>query len=119
MLRENNFQLNSKTTKIMMKSEKLGNAWKHQCERSLHLAKMLGNTYTASLYNGLLSLVCDQTIDLSGKKIMLFSYGSGCAASLFVVHVKSDYRRPGGLQSLAQYKERLDSRLALSPDLYA
>ena len=49
---------------------------------------MLGNIYTGSLYNGLLSLICDTTIDLAGKKVMLFSYGSGCAASMFFVHVK-------------------------------
>jgi hydroxymethylglutaryl-CoA synthase len=52
------------------------------------LAKNLGNIYTGSLYNGLLSLICDDTIDLSGKKILMFSYGSGCAASMFCVHVR-------------------------------
>ena len=41
--------------------------WKDKCERSLLLAKNLGNIYTGSLYNGLLSLVCDETIDLTGK----------------------------------------------------
>jgi hydroxymethylglutaryl-CoA synthase len=66
--------------------------WKHKCERSLLLAKQLGNIYTGSLYNGLMTLVCDESIDMLGKKIMLFSYGSGCASSMFMLHVRKDYR---------------------------
>ena len=64
-----------------------GAKWRETCERGLHLAKQLGNIYTGSLYNGLLSLICDETIDLTGKKILMFSYGSGCAASMFVLRV--------------------------------
>ena len=52
---------------------------------------MLGNIYTGSLYNGLISLICDKSINLSGKRIMLFRYGSGCAASMFSVKFKGDY----------------------------
>jgi 3-hydroxy-3-methylglutaryl CoA synthase len=29
-------------------------------------------------------------LDLRGKKIMMFSYGSGCAASMFIVKVAAD-----------------------------
>jgi len=57
------------------------------------LAKKLGNIYTGSLYNGLLTLICDETIDLKGKKILMFSYGSGCAASLFYVRVEGCYKK--------------------------
>lgn len=53
---------------------------------------MLGNIYTGSLYNGLLTLLTKDSLDLSGKKVMLFSYGSGCAASLFFVHFKQGYK---------------------------
>jgi hydroxymethylglutaryl-CoA synthase len=63
-----------------------------KCERSLHLAKQLGNIYTGSLFNGLLTLLCDSTINLNNKKIFMFSYGSGCAASLFMLHVKDGYK---------------------------
>jgi len=52
---------------------------------------MLGNIYTGSLYNGLITLLCDKDIDLSNKKVMLFSYGSGCAASMFFVRIKQGY----------------------------
>ena len=68
------------------------------------LAKQLGNIYTGSLYNGLLSLLCDSSIDLSGKQVLMFSYGSGCAASMFVLRCKPGYQR---IQQLSDFKERL------------
>ena len=51
------FKNEPKTLNLLLKS--FGPQWKDQCERGLHLAKQLGNIYTGSLYNGLLSLVCD------------------------------------------------------------
>ena len=69
-----------------------GNDWKEKCERTLFLAKRLGNIYTGSLYNGLISLLCDESVDLKGKRVMMFSYGSGCAASLFYIRVVGDYK---------------------------
>jgi len=67
--------------------------WVEKCEKNLYLSKNLGNIYAGSLYNGLLSLLNRSNgngIDLRGKKIMLFSYGSGCAASLFLIRVSND-----------------------------
>eukprot|EP00122_Pirum_gemmata_P001381 Pgem_evm1s1237 len=54
-------------------------------EPSLLLAKELGNTYTASLYCGLVSLLSNKGAELAGKKACLFSYGSGFASSLFSI----------------------------------
>lgn len=103
-IKKSQFKLTSQTSKLLLKDKYVGNLWKNNCERSLYLAKMLGNIYTGSLYNGLLSLVTDKSIDLSGKKIMLFSYGSGCASTMFMVHVKNSYNRPGSLQDQCQFK---------------
>jgi len=91
ILSKHNFEFNSETLKIVQSSELYNKQWQDQCERSLKLATMLGNIYTGSLYNGLISLICDKTINLSGKRVMLFSYGSGCAASMFSVKFKSNY----------------------------
>jgi hydroxymethylglutaryl-CoA synthase len=85
-----------------------GPEWKNKCERSLLLAKNLGNIYTGSLYNGLLSLIGDTSIDLKDKKLMMFSYGSGCAASMFIIHVKGDYKQ---IQKACEFKTRLQSRI--------
>lgn len=70
-----------------------GKDWKEKCEHTLKLAKNLGNIYTGSLYNGLVTLLCDEQLDLKGKKIMMFSYGSGCAASMFFIRVNGDYKK--------------------------
>jgi len=48
------------------------------------LSKELGNIYTGSLYTGLISLM-ENKDELLNKRICMFSYGSGCAASLFVL----------------------------------
>lgn len=95
--------------------KRFGADWQDKCERSLFLAKELGNIYTGSLYNGLLSLVCDDTIDLTGKKVLMFSYGSGCAASMFVLRVNAGYRN---IQRLSDFRPRLASRVKVSPEEY-
>ena len=48
---------------------------------------------------------------------MLFSYGSGCAASMFYVHVKHGYKTHP-LFTHAEFQTRLDSRIKLTPTEY-
>lgn len=89
-MQANNFKFDSKAQKTLLKA--FGQDWKHKAERSLLLAKNLGNIYTGSLYNGLISLLCDDSIDMAGRKVMMFSYGSGCAATMFVAEVRPGYK---------------------------
>jgi len=64
---------------------------------STFIPKNLGNMYTASLYAGLISLLAvklssnePSSIDqLEGQRIMMFSYGSGLASTLFSIRVGS------------------------------
>jgi hydroxymethylglutaryl-CoA synthase len=58
-----------------------------QVEPSLRLPSQVGNIYTGSLYLALLSLLHHQASELSGQRIGLFSYGSGCAAEFFAGRV--------------------------------
>jgi hydroxymethylglutaryl-CoA synthase len=52
-------------------------------------SKKLGNLYTASLYGSLASLLdSTSSAELQGKRIAMFSYGSGLAASFFTIRVK-------------------------------
>ena len=45
--------------------------------------------YTGSLYGGLAALLSNKTPEeLLGKRISMFAYGSGCAASFFAIKVK-------------------------------
>ena len=59
---------------------------------SLLYNRQTGNTYAASLYEGLASLLDNDPEDLSGKRISLFSYGSGCMAEFYSGVVQSSYR---------------------------
>ena len=101
----------------------MGSDWSAKCEKNLYLAKNLGNIYTGSLYNGLLSLLSrglpkeegGDGINLMGKQIFLFSYGSGCASSMFIMRVKGDYQsviRP------ATFKQRLENSVKISPEVF-
>jgi hydroxymethylglutaryl-CoA synthase len=54
-------------------------------------SKRLGNMYTASLYGCLASLLaCVEPETLLGKRVSLFSFGSGCASSFWTLKVKGD-----------------------------
>jgi hydroxymethylglutaryl-CoA synthase len=102
----------------------MGNDWTNKCERTLYLAKNLGNIYTGSLYNGLLSLMNSglpveqggEGLDLRGRRVMLFSYGSGCAASMFMIRVSNDGWAYRQVLSKSSFKQRLESRIKLSPE---
>lgn len=43
----------------------------------------VGNCYSGSVFSSLLSIICEKGSDLVGKRICMFSYGSGSAASLY------------------------------------
>ncbi|KAI6116817.1 hydroxymethylglutaryl-coenzyme A synthase C terminal-domain-containing protein [Pisolithus croceorrhizus] len=58
---------------------------------TMHCSKRLGNMYTASLYGCLASLLSAvEPSELKGKRLSMFAFGSGCAASFFTLHVKGD-----------------------------
>ncbi|MCW5807509.1 MAG: hydroxymethylglutaryl-CoA synthase [Deltaproteobacteria bacterium] len=54
-----------------------------QVEPSLGACTRVGNIYTGSLYLGLAGLLHADARDLGGKRIGLFSYGSGCTSEFF------------------------------------
>ncbi|KAK2462728.1 hypothetical protein APHAL10511_005246 [Amanita phalloides] len=54
-------------------------------------SRRLGNMYTASLYGCLASLVSKvEPAQLKDKRVSLFAFGSGCAASFFTLRIKGD-----------------------------
>ncbi|XP_064604859.1 hydroxymethylglutaryl-CoA synthase 1-like [Liolophura sinensis] len=91
---------------------------------SLKVANQVGNMYTASLYGGLASCLAKypSPTDLAGKKIVLFSYGSGLASSMFSMTVTGDASPGSALaklhHSLENLQERLDSRQKVQPEVF-
>lgn len=59
---------------------------------SLLYSRSAGNCYSASLYVGLCSLLDHAAEDLGGKRIGLYSYGSGCVGEFFSGVVQPGYR---------------------------
>ena len=74
------------------KSELSAEALEQQIEDTLSYNRIIGNSYTASMYIGLASLLENQQQDLSGKRIGFFSYGSGCVAEFFSGCVVQGYQ---------------------------
>ncbi|MEV0433383.1 MULTISPECIES: hydroxymethylglutaryl-CoA synthase [Nocardia] len=72
--------------------------------------RTVGNSYTASLYLGLASLL-DHADDLTGKALAMISYGSGSVAEFFSGTVQPGYRahlRTEANQAAISSREMLD-----------
>jgi hydroxymethylglutaryl-CoA synthase len=96
--------------------------YKTKVEPSQLLSKQLGNMYTASLYAGLLSLVHQRNENLAGNRILMFSYGSGLAASLFSLRVPStDYAKAAllNIRDKANLDQRLADRKRIEPEVFS
>ena len=72
--------------------------------------------YTASLYSSLCSLLTFVDSDaLQGKRIGLFSYGSGLASSLFSLKVRGSTSE---LKEKLDLEKRLEARNVVPPEQY-
>jgi hydroxymethylglutaryl-CoA synthase len=75
-----------------------------------------GNMYSASVYSSLASLLTYVPQEqLEGKRVSLFSYGSGLAASFFSLVVKGDI---SDIVKVLDFKNKLDNRITVSPKDY-
>lgn len=61
-------------------------------EDSLRYSRITGNCYSGSMYVGLTSLLDHSEEDLGGRRIGLYSYGSGCVGEFFSGVVQPGYR---------------------------
>eukprot|EP00478_Filoreta_tenera_P002789 GABV01002902.1.p1 GENE.GABV01002902.1~~GABV01002902.1.p1 ORF type:complete len:192 (+),score=47.14 GABV01002902.1:29-577(+) len=75
------------------------------------LPKTVGNMYTAALYGGLASLVSTQAENLANRRILMFSYGSGLASSMFSLRVANTEQARKQLSQMASILN-LDQRLS-------
>jgi hydroxymethylglutaryl-CoA synthase len=83
---------------------------------SIEVPTMCGNMYCASVYGGLVSLLSNvDSATLQGKRIGVFSYGSGLASSLFSLKVTGP---TDVIQKTLNLKERLAARRTVAPEVY-
>ena len=79
--------------------------------------RQLGNSYTGSLYFGLLSLIAQHKERVrQGDRVLLFSYGSGLAATMFSCRVEGSLERQAETCNLL---ERLAERQEASPQEFS
>lgn len=77
---------------------------------SLVLPAQVGNIYTGSLYLALASLLSESPEDLTGRRVGLLSYGSGCCAEFFsgVVQPEAQARvKALGLRAMLEQRRKL------------
>jgi hydroxymethylglutaryl-CoA synthase len=86
-----------------------------QIEDTLHYNRIIGNSYTASMYIGLTSLLENCKQNLAGNRVGFFSYGSGCVAEFFSGTVVAGYEQC--LHTL-NHRKMLDARQEVSYDEY-
>ncbi len=79
-------------------------------EESTAYNRRIGNSYTASLYLALAALL-DGDDDLAGRRIGMFSYGSGSVSEFFTLVVSPEYRehsRAGATRELLEARTPVD-----------
>ena len=59
-----------------------------QVAPSVGFSQNIGNTYTAAAFANLLCLVSTEGDNLAGKRVGVFSYGSGAIATLYALEVR-------------------------------
>lgn len=75
------------------------------------MPKSLGNTYCASLYFGLVSLIHNLSPELAGKTILMFSYGSGLTSTMFMLKIPDTITSTSALVNMSRMMD-LNARLA-------
>ena len=93
-----------------------GDRIEQQIGSGLYYNRQIGNSYSASLYIGLVSLLENDEEDLSGKHIGLFSYGSGCVGEFFSATVQPGYREFSRREA---HVDMLETRQELDYSSYA
>lgn len=66
--------------------------WRRKISDAAIYQRMLGNSYTASVFIALASIMENSDEDLTGKRFGLFSYGSGCIGEFFAGLFSNGYK---------------------------
>jgi hydroxymethylglutaryl-CoA synthase len=85
-------------------------------QRSLTVPTLCGNMYTAGVYSGLISLLSNVPgSELLGRRVGVYSFGSGLASTLFSLRVVGDV---SDIASKIDLHARLAAREQVSPEFY-
>lgn len=102
--------------KVFMERSK--SIFEKKTKPSLLLASRVGNMYTPSVYGGLVSyLLSLPSENLPGKKIGVFSYGSGLASSMYSIKIV-DNKLSALISSLQKSIDNLEKRTRVTPEKF-
>jgi hydroxymethylglutaryl-CoA synthase len=96
--------------------------YEDKVEPSTLLPRELGNSYTAACYTGLLSLIDSwhngdkKHVEKNKKSVLMFSYGSGLASTLFSLVRTGDTSK---IAEKANLSERLNQRVFKTPEEFS
>jgi hydroxymethylglutaryl-CoA synthase len=83
---------------------------------SIQVATQCGNMYCGSVYGSLASLLSNITNEeAQGKRVAMFSYGSGLASSMFSFKINGSIEN---IQKKLDLHARLDGRRVVAPEVY-
>ena len=83
---------------------------------SIQVPTMCGNMYCASVYSSLVALLSNvPSEEFKGRRVGIFSYGSGLASSFFSMKVVGDV---SPMVRQLDLHQRLDARRTVSPESY-
>ena len=83
---------------------------------AIQVPTLCGNMYCGSVWGGLVSLICNVAPrTLQGKRIGVFSYGSGLASSLLSLKVVGDVSE---MVAKVDLHTRLEARKVVEPEIY-
>jgi len=77
--------------------------------------RIIGNSYSASLFVGFISLLDNLNENIEGKRISFFSYGSGCVAEFFTGIMQPGYQ---SILMTEQHQNNIAQRQPLSYAAY-
>lgn len=106
----------ARTERPNVPAEEIMNEFSKKVEPSLYISKRVGNIYTGSLYSCLYSLLCKKQNEISGKCILLFSYGSGLCATMLQAKVISN---PLTTEQPIQLEKFFEGRIKFSAEDYS
>jgi len=90
--------------------------FQQRVQPSIQVPTMCGNMYCASVYGGLVSLLSNVGAEqLKGRRVGIFSYGSGLASSFFSLKVVGDVSK---MVEKVDLHARLDARRTVAPEVF-
>ncbi len=77
--------------------------------------RIIGNSYSASLFISFISLLDNLTENIENKRVSFFSYGSGCVAEFFTGVMQPGYQN---VLMTENHKSQIDKRIPLTYTQY-